>query len=175
MSISTQKSTRHQNAEENVVYYRSSQDATFAPGDSGPLLTCQTQTFPVSAILLSVCLLLYYSILPCQDTHCETLHEQQKRFRVIFENEHTFWREYTMLAPAQLLRSRYELRLSNQGDLDQSAKGKSIKRGGPGSDLIYVPQYMFVLGLRFKLNILYCNCLYISILSCSTLTVHARV
>jgi hypothetical protein len=52
-----------------------------------------------------------------------------------------FAREYTMFAPAQLLRNWGEQLPSNQGDLDSSVMGRlgeSITWGGPASDFIFV-------------------------------------
>jgi hypothetical protein len=58
-------------------------------------------------------------------------------------------REYTMFAPAQLLRLR-EQRLSNQGDLDWNVSevvGRVYYRGGGSAfDFIFVPYCVIFLG-----------------------------
>jgi hypothetical protein len=56
-----------------------------------------------------------------------------------------------MFAPAQLLRIWREQRPSNQGDLDSSATWETLLHGGgSASDFSFVPQYVIVLGVRFK-------------------------
>jgi hypothetical protein len=63
-------------------------------------------------------------------------------------------REYTMLAPAQILRNLRDQRPSNQGDLDSSVTGEV--GGGPTSDFIFVPFHMIVVGLNFKWYAYFC-------------------
>jgi hypothetical protein len=62
-------------------------------------------------------------------------------------------REYTMFAPAQLLRKRFEQRPSKQDDLDSSFTGKVgrvLHGGGPASGFMFVPWNVIVVGLRSK-------------------------
>jgi hypothetical protein len=67
-------------------------------------------------------------------------------------------REYTMLAPAQSLRSWYDQWPSNQGDLDSVSRrrmGESKTRDGAASDSVFVPNYVIVVGLLSKWYTLY--------------------
>jgi hypothetical protein len=80
-------------------------------------------------MLLPFGVLLSYSVLPCQDKHCQILHEQQQRISMrsnvrCSKMSTRSAREYAMFAPPQLLRNWREQRPSNQGDLDWSVVGE---------------------------------------------------
>jgi hypothetical protein len=68
-------------------------------------------------------------------------------------------REYSMLAPAQLLRNWREQRPSNQGDLDSGVTGDigGVCYTGVGlsCNSIFVPLYVIVIRLLFKWYTLY--------------------
>jgi hypothetical protein len=68
-------------------------------------------------------------------------------------------REYTMFAPAPILRNWLEQRPSNMGDLGWSIRGEVMTvyctGGGPIFYFIFVPWYVTVLGLRFEWYTLY--------------------
>jgi hypothetical protein len=69
-------------------------------------------------------------------------------------------REYTVFASAQLLRNWREQRPSSQGDVNSSVTGEAgraylLHRGGPSSDIIFVPENVIVVWLRFQWYTLY--------------------
>jgi hypothetical protein len=80
---------------------------------------------------------------PLQDTHCQVLQKQQQTISVWRNVRRCNWRDQ---------------RHKNQGALDSRVKGESgesVIRREPASDLIFVSQYVTVVGLRFKWFVLY--------------------
>jgi hypothetical protein len=63
-------------------------------------------------------------------------------------------REYIVFTPARLLRNWSYQRPSSKGGLDSSVTVEVGRvyytGGGAASDLIFVPYYLIVVGLRFK-------------------------
>jgi hypothetical protein len=89
------------------------------------------------------CRLIQYFLLRISIAKCFTNSNQRFRYEIMFENETRSTRDYTMFAPAQVLRNWREQRPSNKGDLDSSIAwevGKVYYTGGvSASDLIFVP------------------------------------
>jgi hypothetical protein len=123
--------------------------------------TCHRQTLPVSRnIVTSRCTVVLfgtsisrYALLNASRTAANDFNAKQ------YSRMNTrSARENTIFEPAQVLRNWREHRPSNQGDLD-SCHGEGWKSllhgGGPASDFIFVPKYVTVVGLRYKLYALH--------------------
>jgi hypothetical protein len=109
----------------------------------------KTSCVPKFCFLAVYCCLIRYFLVRICITICFT--NSSKRFRYEVWQRMNTWsaREYTMFAPAQLLRNWHEQRLRSQGDLDSVSQGRfgeSITRGGPASDFILYRSTLLLLG-----------------------------
>jgi hypothetical protein len=96
----------------------------------------KTRIHPKCCYQSVYCCLIRYFLVRIRIAKCFTNSSKRFRYEVMFENEHTFAREYTMFAPAQLLRNWSEQRPSNKDDLDSSVTGEVGRVYYTGVDLL---------------------------------------